>query len=163
MATPLIGIKALLDDLQDRLETLTASIVLLKRDGTTETTLNVYLRSIPNELLGPNPDEEDEGREYPYLVLRQISGRDGAQAGTLLVRCFIGIFNPGADFAGEDDLEAILSAILQLPLAQDFAPFALLPEITFQFGSEKEGAQGVDKYFMTADLHFSREAIYLNY
>lgn len=156
MATA-IGIRTLLGKLQARLQALTAGLALMNRAGEAAA-LGVYVYRIPNNLL-----EDDSEREYPYLVLRHIAGGDGESKGLLKVRCFVGLFNSGADFAGEEDLESVLDAILQLPLGQEFSPYFLQPGTTFQFGDVEEGRQSIDKFYMTADLSFSREAFYLNY
>ncbi len=160
MATAL-NIRPTLEKLKARLKLLTAGLILMDVDSA-PAALGVYLYSIPNALLQRDNDP-DTAHEYPYLVIRPVAGDDGMQSGSLRVRCFVGLFNPGENFEGEDDLESVAAAILRLSDEQDYAPYALEPDIKFQLGGEKNGAQEVDKFYMTADLILTREALFTNY
>jgi len=153
MADTLIGIKALLAEILTRIETLATGQTWTTETGQ-QAVLATYLYRLPNEAL----DKAGAG-PFPYLAARPMGGSQEGAEGRFRIRLFAGICNPGEDGEGDEDLERIATLLLRLPYEQNYAPFALEPEISLQFGDKESGQQAHPEYYMSADLWFSREAV----
>ena len=154
-----IGLATLLQDLIDRIAALAAGQTWLTEDGAA-VALACYRYALPNTALdqgGPGP--------FPYLIARPIGGSQGTAEGRFQIRLAAGLHNTGDDGDGDADVERLAAIILQLPLDQEFSPFALdITAIELQFGAKGDdlhlGRQPHPEYYLTADLWFNREAVY---
>lgn len=157
MASPDLAIRTLLQAVLTRIDALAAGLTFQTITGA-PAALATHLYRLPNTAL----DASGAG-PFPYLVARPLGGSEGEKVGVTRVLLLAGVYNEGASNAGEDDLEALIKVILRLSEDQNFSPYALLPDITFQNGGEKDGGQDPPEFYMTATLSFGREPFYLNF
>ena len=152
----ILNIRPLLDAVKTRLAALlTAQTFTVKAGGTAA--VGIHLYRLPNSSLVNQLDDL-----APFAIVSPLGGSDSSRTGVTNVRIMAGIYNTGADGQGDADVERLAAAILRLSEEQAFAPHVLQDGIKFHFGDPETGGQNHPEYYLTVDLAFSREPVYLN-
>jgi len=118
------------------------------------------LPSIP--IACPTPKATTLDDLCPFAVITQRGGSDSQNGGSATIRIVVGIYQESESGTGDGQLEAIAAAIVRLSENQSFSPYILDGDINFYFGDRETGAQNHPQYFLTVDLTFVRESVYLN-
>lgn len=152
----ILNIRPLMSAVQVRLAELLSGITLPTKSGET-VPVAIHLYRLPNASRADLADDL-----CPFAIITQLGGSDSLQQGLTRLRIIVGCYNEEEDGSGDEDLEEVAAAILRLSEDQDFKPHFLHDQINFIFGHPESGAQNHPEYYLTVDLTFGREPVYLN-
>lgn len=156
MTTTILNIRPLLDAVKTRLAALlTGQTFTVKAGGTAPVAIHLY--RLPNSARADLTDDL-----CPFAVIIPTGGTENDQAGVTALRIVACCYNTGEDGQGDNDVEVLAAAMLRLSEDQNFFPYAMQPNIKFAFGDPETGAQAHPQYYLTVDLAFGREPVYLN-
>lgn len=155
--TTILNIRPLLDAVKTRLTELLTAQTFAVKGAEEPAPVAIHLYRLPNSAKADVTEDI-----CPWGVIAQLGGGENSQEGTITLRLIFGIYNEGEDGEGDFDVERILAAVLRLSENQDFHPHVLQPDIKYFFGHPDSGAQNHPEYYLTVNLSFTREPVYLN-
>lgn len=143
--------------LADHLKALLAaefSETVLREPGNPEryAVPRVYIGALPNKRRS-KPGAEDPGEDFPFIVVRPISGQDGESEGArfrqadMMILC--GVYVDGDESAGCQEVEAMVARVRRVLLErwQFGKGWTLQPPVSWTFG-DGEDHQHPHPYYM---------------
>jgi len=106
--------------------------------------------------LAPKRSGAQNDEDFPFVVVRSMTGSDSDRNSGCSVHILAGIFTDGNIVAGLTDIDRLVGLVCSLRENRFVAGHRLLQDISWRYG-DKDGLQQDPYYYATIALEFTRD------